>query len=124
MKQANVELKKQFKNVSIDEVEVLKSLHFFLVLVQNLQDDLTDLLDQTNEIQDILGRSYDVDIDESELDDGTVYAGLNWHTTELAALGDELALEAQPSYLSAAALPDVQADTTGPYGTAQPLTTN
>lgn len=40
-------------------------------VVQNMQDDLADIYDQHNEIQESLGRSYDVgEIDESELDDG------------------------------------------------------
>lgn len=36
-----------------------------------MQDDLEDLLQMNNEIQESLGRSYDVgDIDETELEDG------------------------------------------------------
>jgi len=80
MKSANTEMKKQFKQIDINDIE-------------NLQDDMTDLLDQNNEIQEALGRSYSVDVDESELDD------------ELEALGEELALESTPSYLQASTVP-------------------
>jgi charged multivesicular body protein 5 len=58
MKTANVAMKQQFKKISIDEIE-------------NLQDDMTDLLDMNNEIQEALGRSYGTpEFDESELEDG------------------------------------------------------
>jgi len=78
MKSANVELKKQMKNISIDDVE-------------SMQDDLSDLLESNNEIQEALGRSYGVgEVDESELED------------ELASLGDELQMGETPSYLSSA----------------------
>lgn len=44
-----------------------------------MQDDLSDLLQQNNEIQESLGRSYDVgDIDETELEDGIfIYSYIN-----------------------------------------------
>lgn len=40
-----------------------------LFFLQNLQDDMMDLMDVSNEIQESLGRSYSVpdDIDEEEL---------------------------------------------------------
>ncbi|PRP84255.1 hypothetical protein PROFUN_08275 [Planoprotostelium fungivorum] len=87
MKTASKEMKKQFKHLDIDEID-------------NLQDDLADIYDQHNEIQDALGRSYDVgEIDESELD------------AELAALGDEIELDSTPSYLNdTPALPEVPND--------------
>jgi len=76
MKDANTSLKKQLKSVNIDDIE-------------NLQDDLTDMMESNNEIQEALGRSYGIgDIDESELDD------------ELASLGEELEMESTASYLS------------------------
>jgi len=79
MKTANVELKKQLKNVSIDEID-------------SMQDDMSDLLETSNEIQESLGRSYATpDFDESELED------------ELSALGEELSVEETPSYLLASA---------------------
>merc|ERR1719267_89551 len=52
MKTANKELKKQFKAVKIDQIE-------------DLQDDMADLLDQAEEVQSALGRSYGIDdVDE------------------------------------------------------------
>eukprot|EP01114_Cavostelium_apophysatum_P023874 TRINITY_DN913_c0_g1_i1.p1 TRINITY_DN913_c0_g1~~TRINITY_DN913_c0_g1_i1.p1 ORF type:complete len:209 (+),score=65.95 TRINITY_DN913_c0_g1_i1:141-767(+) len=86
MKDANVTLKKQLKTIKIDDIE-------------NMQDDLTDLLEENNEIQDALGRSYGVgEIDESELED------------ELSALGDELEMGETPSYLSSVPSSDPQSD--------------
>jgi hypothetical protein len=38
-----------------------------------LTDDLSDLLQDTNEIQEALGRSYNVgEVDEGELEDGRI----------------------------------------------------
>jgi len=86
MKSANVELKKQFKNVKIDDID-------------SMQDEMQDLLEQSNEIQESLGRSYDVgEVDESELED------------ELASLSEELDMESAPSYLNATALPSAPSD--------------
>lgn len=57
MQDANKELKKQFKQIDIDKVE-------------DLQDDMADLLEQSEEIQGVLGRSYNLeDVDESALED-------------------------------------------------------
>jgi len=82
MKGAHQAMTKQFKDVSIDEIE-------------NLQEDMSELLETANEIQDTLGRSYSTpEFDEGDLED------------ELAALGDELEGESTPSYLSAATVPD------------------
>mmetsp|Transcript_2141 Transcript_2141/g.5600 ORF Transcript_2141/g.5600 Transcript_2141/m.5600 type:complete len:223 (+) Transcript_2141:75-743(+) len=65
------ELKQQFKNVDISKLE-------------DLRDDLDDLLQDVDEINEIMSRSYavDQDIDEDELED------------ELNALDEELSLEA------------------------------
>eukprot|EP01118_Nematostelium_gracile_P011864 TRINITY_DN427_c0_g1_i1.p1 TRINITY_DN427_c0_g1~~TRINITY_DN427_c0_g1_i1.p1 ORF type:complete len:210 (-),score=66.09 TRINITY_DN427_c0_g1_i1:47-676(-) len=99
MKTANTELKKQFKTVKIDDIE-------------NLQDEMFDLMETTNEIQETLGRSYDVgEVDESELDD------------ELAALGDELDMEASASYLNESALPSPGQSELDPYGRTAAATT-
>lgn len=56
LKAANKELKQGMKKMNIDKVE-------------KLQDELTDLYADTQEIQEIMGRSYDVPdyIDEDEL---------------------------------------------------------
>lgn len=78
LKSANKELKGMMKTVKIEEID-------------NLQDDMTDLMDESNEIQDTLGRSYSVpdDIDEDEL------------LGELDALEADMGTEADgvPSYL-------------------------
>eukprot|EP01117_Protostelium_nocturnum_P013222 TRINITY_DN4921_c0_g1_i1.p1 TRINITY_DN4921_c0_g1~~TRINITY_DN4921_c0_g1_i1.p1 ORF type:complete len:244 (+),score=89.26 TRINITY_DN4921_c0_g1_i1:104-733(+) len=98
MKQASTEMKKQFKQIKIEDID-------------NMQDELADIFEQHNEIQDSLGRSYDVgEVDESELDD------------ELAALGDELEMDEAPSYLteeSNVKLPDIPVDSSP----SAPLTT-
>ncbi|ORX43588.1 hypothetical protein BCR36DRAFT_141483 [Piromyces finnis] len=59
MKQANKQLKKQYKKVNIDKIEAM-------------QDEMEDLLDQANEIQEALGRTYGLpeDIDEADLEAG------------------------------------------------------
>ncbi|KAJ2489542.1 Vacuolar protein-sorting-associated protein 60 [Coemansia sp. RSA 2050] len=78
MRDTNKVMKAQFKEVDID------SIH-------QMQDDMEDVLEQTNEIQELMGRSYNLpdDIDEQDLE------------AELDALGDELSLEDDiPSYLS------------------------
>mmetsp|Transcript_20946 Transcript_20946/g.61981 ORF Transcript_20946/g.61981 Transcript_20946/m.61981 type:complete len:209 (+) Transcript_20946:239-865(+) len=57
MQDANKALKKQFKTMDINKVE-------------DLQDDMADLLEQSEEIQGVLGRSYNLeDVDESALED-------------------------------------------------------
>merc|ERR1719378_387893 len=81
MKDANKALKKQFKAVNIDQVE-------------DLQDDLSDLLEQAEEVQSALGRSYNTDdIDEADLE------------AELAAMEDDPSL-----FFSAEAGADASAD--------------
>lgn len=84
MKAASKTLKTEFKKVNIDNIE-------------DLQDDLADMMEDMNEVQDALGRSYDVgeDIDEADLD------------AELACLDDELGLDDE--------LADSTADTTPSY---------
>lgn len=53
-----------------------------------MQDELADLLDQNEEVQEALGRSYNTpEIDDDEL------------AAELEALGDEMALDDDSSYL-------------------------
>merc|ERR1712150_41273 len=69
------EMKKEFKNVNIDQIE-------------DMQDELADMMEDANEIQESLGRSYGMpDVDEDELE------------AELDALGDEIALDDDTSYL-------------------------
>eukprot|EP00316_Scyphosphaera_apsteinii_P016900 CAMPEP_0119346550 /NCGR_PEP_ID=MMETSP1333-20130426/108059_1 /TAXON_ID=418940 /ORGANISM="Scyphosphaera apsteinii, Strain RCC1455" /LENGTH=201 /DNA_ID=CAMNT_0007359051 /DNA_START=123 /DNA_END=728 /DNA_ORIENTATION=+ len=56
MRDANKALKKQFKQINVNEVE-------------DLQDDMSDLLEQAEEIQTALGRSYNTDdVDEADLE--------------------------------------------------------
>merc|ERR1719352_1163853 len=68
MKDANKSLKKQFKAINLGQVE-------------DLQDDMSDLLEQAEEVQATLGRSYNTDdIDEADLE------------AELAAMEDDPSL--------------------------------
>lgn len=53
-----------------------------------MQDELEDMLEQANEVQEAMGRSYGVpDVDEADLE------------AELEALTDELSLDTDTSYL-------------------------
>ena len=55
---------------------------------QDLQDELEDLTEQSNELQEVMGRSYGMpEVDDDELE------------AELDALGDEIALDDDTSYL-------------------------
>ncbi|KAI8098607.1 Snf7 family [Halteromyces radiatus] len=78
MQTANKEMKRQYKNVNLDKID-------------SLQDEMEDLLAQASEVQETLGRSYNLpdDVDEEDLE------------AELDALGDELNFEDEeiPSYL-------------------------
>jgi len=75
MKAGVKDMKREFKNVNIDQIE-------------DLQDDLADMLEEANEVQEALGRSYGMpDVDEDELE------------AELDALGDEIGLDEDTSYL-------------------------
>ena len=89
MKAGVKQMKQEYKNVNISEIE-------------DLQDDLQDMMADANEVQEALGRSYGVpDVDESELE------------AELEALGDELQRDADTSFLdevtTPAAVPSVPA---------------
>lgn len=56
--------------------------------MQDVQDELADMLEQADEIQEALGRTYNTpEVDEDEL------------AAELDALGDEMALDDDTSYL-------------------------
>lgn len=69
------QMQKEFKKVNIEDIE-------------DLQDDMADMLEQSDEVQEALGRTYGVpDLDEDEL------------AAELDALGDEIALDDDASYL-------------------------
>lgn len=139
MQRANKEMKKQYKNIDIDKIEVdapfSPSFDFPtgltkdewmcaspLFRLQSIHYDMEDLIDQANEIQESLGRSYGVpdEIDESDLQAGPSLLSLSvFHPTknplglnlyflfihlELDALADESYAEeesegALPSYL-------------------------
>lgn len=77
-----------------------------------MQDEMEDIMDQANEIQETLGRSYGVpdDIDEDELE------------AELDALGDEMFEEEEPSYLEDETLDLPTAETTEPQAEVTTLT--
>ena len=60
-------------------------------LQQNLQDELEDLTEQSSEIQEVMGRSYGMpEVDDEDLE------------AELDALGDEIGLDEDSSYLDQA----------------------
>jgi charged multivesicular body protein 5 len=86
-----------------------KSKAFDVDAIDDLNLEMADLMDQSNEISEMMGRNYNVpdDIDEEEL------------MGELDALEDlmaeEEAGEEVPSYLQDEALPDA------PDGVAEPL---
>jgi charged multivesicular body protein 5 len=77
MNQANKELRKQYGKIDIDKIEVralpLLIRHYWLRRLQNIHYEMEDLLEQSNEIQESLGRSYAVpdEIDEADLEAGT-----------------------------------------------------
>eukprot|EP01029_Cantina_marsupialis_P011718 TRINITY_DN2602_c0_g2_i1.p2 TRINITY_DN2602_c0_g2~~TRINITY_DN2602_c0_g2_i1.p2 ORF type:complete len:210 (+),score=87.78 TRINITY_DN2602_c0_g2_i1:58-687(+) len=92
MKQANTELKQQYKDVDVYEVE-------------DLHDDMEDLMADAEDIQEVLGRSYGMDVDEGDLE-----AELEGLEDDWAAESDEL-----PAYLQTAPVaPTAQADTSAP----------
>uniref|UniRef100_A0A3B3SHK6 Charged multivesicular body protein 5 n=1 Tax=Paramormyrops kingsleyae TaxID=1676925 RepID=A0A3B3SHK6_9TELE len=79
MKIGAKEMKKAYKNVKIDQIE-------------DLQDQLEDMMEDASEVQEALSRSYGMpEIDEDDLE------------AELDALGDELLLDEDSSYLDEAA---------------------
>ena len=66
-------------------------MSYFLFFCQNLQDELEDLTETSNEIQEVMGRSYGMpEVDDDELE------------AELDALGDELGMDEDSSYLDEA----------------------
>lgn len=78
MKVAAKDMKKAYKHVKIDQID-------------DLQDQLEDMMEDASEVQDALSRSYGTpDIDEDDLE------------AELDALGDELLLDEDSSYLDEA----------------------
>ncbi|CAL0321210.1 unnamed protein product [Lupinus luteus] len=78
----------------------------------NLQDEMTDLMDASNEIEKTLGRSYNVpdDIDEDGL--------LGEHDALKADMGDETEADSVPSYLQPDKEPDLDAELNLPSASA------
>ncbi|KAI9587516.1 charged multivesicular body protein 5 [Glossina fuscipes] len=75
MKDGVKQMQKEFKKIDIDQIE-------------DIQDDMADMLEQAEEVQDALGRTYGMpEVDDDEL------------AAELEALGDEIALDDDTSYL-------------------------
>jgi len=78
MKMGLKEMKKEYKKININKID-------------DLHDEMEDMMDQANEVNEAMGRSYGMpDVDESELE------------AELDALGDEIALDDDSSYLDEA----------------------
>ncbi|EAN93195.1 putative SNF-7-like protein [Trypanosoma cruzi] len=77
LKEATKGLKREFKRVDLSKID-------------NMQEELRDLYEDTQEVQEILGRAYDVpeDIDEDEM------------MGELDALAFDMEKEPDPSYLA------------------------
>jgi len=75
MKDGMKQMKKEYKHINIDDIE-------------DMQDDMSDMLEQADEVQQAMGRTYGIpDVDDDELE------------AELDALGDEIALDDDTSYL-------------------------
>jgi charged multivesicular body protein 5 len=78
MKQANTELRKQYGKIDIDKIEVRWWIRICPVRrlngTQTMHYEMEDLLEQANEIQESLGRSYAVpdELDEADLEAGAV----------------------------------------------------
>ncbi|KAI0010531.1 hypothetical protein F4779DRAFT_616500 [Xylariaceae sp. FL0662B] len=85
MKTTQKELRRQYGKVDLDRIE-------------RLQDEMADLMDVSNDIQETLGRAYDVpeDVDEADLD------------AELEMLGAEMEMEGPG--MEAGGVPDFMRD--------------
>lgn len=88
MKVGLKDMKKAYKHVKIDQIEVFldnsptplltstkyadwAQFIYFLPRLKNIQDDLEDMMEDANEIQEVLGRSYGTpEIDEDDLEAG------------------------------------------------------
>lgn len=75
MKAGVKQMQKEFKKINIEEIE-------------DIHDDMADMLEQADDVQEVMGRTYGMpDVDDDELE------------AELDALGDEIALDDDTSYL-------------------------
>merc|ERR1712168_19839 len=100
MKLGVKEMKKEYKKIDIDQIE-------------DIQDDMEDMLDQANEVQEALGRQYGMpELDDADLD------------AELDALGDEMFMEDDASYLDdASSAPAVPGTIPGEADSSEPSRT-
>ncbi|CAM9456066.1 unnamed protein product [Sphacelaria rigidula] len=102
MKDAQKGLKKEVKKINLTDVE-------------NMTDDMADLMEDMDEINEIMGRSYNV---PDELDEDDLEAELACLDDELEAL-DGIEEDASPAYGQPASLPvepSVVPESTGPTG--------
>ena len=112
MKEASKQIKAEYKKCDITEIE-------------NLQDEMADMLDLTNEIQETLGQTFGVpdDIDEEELmgeldaledeilNDETEAGGVPSYLTEASEMPDDaLSLPEAPGGTPAVAVDGIAAD--------------
>lgn len=97
MKTTNKTLKQQYGKIDIDKIE-------------RMQDEMADLMEVGNEIQESLGRAYDVpeDVDEAELD------------AELEALGEEAEFEREMGMGAGEEVPGFMRDEVVPQFVDQP----
>lgn len=85
MKLANKELRKQYGKIDIDKIEVCLvfscTINGSMNFSQNMHYDMEELIEQANEIQESLGRSYAVpdEIDEADLEAGTICITFFFH---------------------------------------------
>lgn len=129
MRVANKEMKKQYKGIDIDKIEVCSfyqpristspsSFDLTFQRYQSIHYDMEDLIEQANDIQESLGRSYGVpdEVDETDLQAGEfLFFGYDVlkpteNHVELDALGlddEPIGENETPSYLQdAQSLPD------------------
>lgn len=85
MKGAHKELKTAMKQKELD-----------IDKIESMQDDMADLMDRQNEINDALGRTYDV---PDEVDESDLLEELDGLETDLARESDSNAAVGVPSYL-------------------------
>lgn len=88
MQQANKDLRKTYGNLNVDKIE-------------RMQDEMEDLLEQSNALQETLSRSYAMpdDIDETELE-AELEALYVWRMTDKCSEDEPLEQEFElPSYL-------------------------
>jgi len=88
MKTANKEIRKQYGKIDLDKIE-------------SMQDEMTDLLEQANEIQETMGRSYTVpdEIDEADLEAELEALSSTQEGEESSAYLDDVPAIAPPDFV-------------------------